>query len=110
MPSHSKYFGRQLDSLVAEMFSSLSRSDQRAKAAPYTRGVMIDGRRAPQSCERGELGDKAANGFGEQFDVALAADLVVAVDEGWRHDDQNRWVKSGIPKRDTCVLRRVRTG
>jgi hypothetical protein len=37
---------------------------------------------APQSRERGELGDKAANGFGEMFDVVLGADLVVALDEG----------------------------
>ena len=105
---YSKHVGKQLYSFAAEMFSSLSRSDRRAKA-PYTRGAMV-GCRAPQSCERGDLDDKAANGFGEQFDVALGSDLVVALDEGGRHDDKNRWVRSGIPKRDTCVLRRVHTG
>jgi hypothetical protein len=36
---------------------------------------------ASQSGECGEVGDKAASGFGEQFDVALGADLVVALDE-----------------------------
>lgn len=37
--------GDQLDSFVAEVFSSLSRSDQRAKAGLYARGLMLDGRR-----------------------------------------------------------------
>lgn len=34
-----------VDSFVAEVFSSLARSDQRAKAGLYTRGLMLDGRR-----------------------------------------------------------------
>ena len=34
-----------VDSFVGEVFSSLARSDQRAKAGLYTRGLMLDGRR-----------------------------------------------------------------
>jgi SRSO17 transposase len=34
-----------VDLFVAETFSSLARSDQRAKAGLYTRGLMLDGRR-----------------------------------------------------------------
>jgi len=34
-----------LDVFVAEVFSSLKRSDQRAKAGLYARGLMLDGRR-----------------------------------------------------------------
>lgn len=34
-----------VDSFVAEVFSSLARSDQRVKAGLYTRGLMLDGRR-----------------------------------------------------------------
>jgi SRSO17 transposase len=34
-----------VDSFVAEVFSSLKRSDQRVKAGLYTRGLMLDGRR-----------------------------------------------------------------
>jgi SRSO17 transposase len=37
--------GEFVDSFVAEVFSSLKRSDQRVKAALYTRGLMLDGRR-----------------------------------------------------------------
>jgi hypothetical protein len=47
------HVGKQLDSIVAEMFSSLSRSDQRAKAALYTRGLMLDGRPA-RTRQRGQ--------------------------------------------------------
>lgn len=36
---------RRLDAFVAEVFSSLTRSDQRAKAGLYARGLMLDGRR-----------------------------------------------------------------
>jgi SRSO17 transposase len=39
------HVGEQLDSFVAEVFSSLSRSDQRVKAGLYARGLMLDGRR-----------------------------------------------------------------
>lgn len=35
----------QLDTFVGEVFSSLKRTDQRAKAGLYTRGLMLDGRR-----------------------------------------------------------------
>jgi SRSO17 transposase len=34
-----------VDSFVAEVFSSLTRSDQRAKAELHTRGLILDGRR-----------------------------------------------------------------
>ncbi|MFA7514381.1 MAG: IS701 family transposase [Mycolicibacterium vanbaalenii] len=37
--------GERLDSFVAEVFSSLARSDQRVKAGLYARGLMLDGRR-----------------------------------------------------------------
>jgi SRSO17 transposase len=36
---------QRLDSFVAEVFSSLAQSDQRAKAGLYARGLMLDGRR-----------------------------------------------------------------
>jgi len=36
---------QRLDSFVAEVFSSLARRDQRAKAGLYARGLMLDGRR-----------------------------------------------------------------
>jgi SRSO17 transposase len=39
------HVGERLDSFVGEVFSSLPRSDQRAKAGLYTRGLMLDGRR-----------------------------------------------------------------
>ncbi|MDZ7884370.1 MAG: IS701 family transposase [Mycobacterium sp.] len=35
----------RLDVFIAEVFSSLKRSDQRAKAGLYARGLMLDGRR-----------------------------------------------------------------
>lgn len=37
--------GEQLDSFVGEVFSSLKRDDQRAKAGLYARGLMLDGHR-----------------------------------------------------------------
>jgi SRSO17 transposase len=37
--------GEQLDSFVGEIFSSLKRGDQRAKAGLYARGLMLEGRR-----------------------------------------------------------------
>lgn len=36
---------QRLDAFVAEVFSSLTRSDQRVKAGLYARGLMLDGRR-----------------------------------------------------------------
>lgn len=35
----------RLDSFITDVFSSLARSDQRAKAGLYARGLMLDGRR-----------------------------------------------------------------
>jgi hypothetical protein len=35
----------QLDSYVADVFSSLTRKDQRATAGVYARGLTLDGRR-----------------------------------------------------------------
>lgn len=37
--------GERLDSFIGEVFSSLTRKDQRATAGVYTRGLMLDGRR-----------------------------------------------------------------
>jgi len=37
--------GERLDAFVEEVFSSLTRKDQRATAGVYTRGLMLDGRR-----------------------------------------------------------------
>ncbi|WP_216917605.1 IS701 family transposase [Nocardia noduli] len=37
--------GEQLDSFVGEVFSSLTRKDQRATAGLYVQGLMLDGRR-----------------------------------------------------------------
>lgn len=37
--------GRQLDSFVGEVFSTLTRRDRRATAGLYVRGLMLDGRR-----------------------------------------------------------------
>lgn len=47
---------QRLESFAAEMFASMSRSDQRVKGVTYLRGLLLDGRRKSMQPMAGRLG------------------------------------------------------
>lgn len=48
--------GEELDAFAGQVFSSLLRSDQRATAGVYLRGLMLDGRRKSMQPMAARLG------------------------------------------------------